>query len=90
MGIPQLEGIELLLLITSGALYLLGVQLPTIVNNIPLNNQLQTINVDELDASAAQQARMEFEPRWNRWNNFRTIIACGASVLLMLLLVFLS
>jgi uncharacterized membrane protein len=61
-------------------------QLPTVAINIPLNNQLQKLNVATMSASTRKHARNEFEPRWNRWNSIRTACACVASMLLILLL----
>jgi uncharacterized membrane protein len=75
-------------LISSAALaYLLGVQLPTATVNVPLNNKLQTLDVDAMSETAQKAARNDFEPRWNRWNAIRTFLACMSSVLLMILLV---
>ena len=85
-GIGQLDGIERLLLIVAVLAYLLGVQLPTITNNVPLNNKLQTLDADALDAAAQNKARGEFEPRWNRWNSIRAALSCLVSALLMILL----
>ena len=66
--------------------YLLGVQLPTFTINVPLNNKLQTLEVDELDGAAEKAARKDFEPRWNLWNSIRTAFASVASALLIILL----
>jgi len=63
--------------------YLLGVQLPTIVINIPLNNQLQQRDVYALPSEAISATRQAFEPRWNRWNRVRTIIATLTSTALL-------
>ena len=86
LGFRQLDGIPQWLLITATVLYLFGVQLPTIRVNIPLNNELQTLDVSAMDATALSSARHEFEPRWNRWNTFRTVIAVGVTVLLLIVL----
>lgn len=68
------------------AAYLLGVHMPTITINIPLNNRLQALDVATLDAAARKAARAEFEHRWNRWNTARTYVSCLVSILLMVLL----
>ena len=73
-------------MIAAVVVYLVGVQLPTATINIPLNNRLQTLDVDALDETARQEARRAFEPRWNQWNSIRTALACLASVLLLVLL----
>ncbi len=86
LGIGQLDGGGRLLMIFAALAYLLGVQLPTFTINVPLNNRLQTLEVDELDETTQQAARKHFEPRWNLWNSIRTAFASVASVLLITLL----
>ena len=86
LGIGQLDGAGRLLIIFAAFAYLLGVQLPTVTINIPLNNKLQTLDVDAIDETTQAAARKDFEPRWNRWNSFRTASASLASALLMVLL----
>ena len=86
LGIGQLEGVKRLLIILAPLIYLLGVQLSTFTINVPLNNQLQTLKVDDMDETALKVARLDFEPRWNQWNLIRTPFASLASALLMVLL----
>ena len=66
--------------------YLLFVQLPTFTINVPLNNKLQTLNVDDMDETNLKTARMDFEPRWLRWNSIRTAVSILVSTLLIILL----
>lgn len=89
LGLGQLGGSARWFLLLAAIAYMVGVQVITIVVNIPLNNRLQALNVDLLDATAQRTARFDFEPRWNRWNAFRTIIAILVSAGLMILLVLL-
>ncbi|MGD1855005.1 MAG: DUF1772 domain-containing protein [Leptolyngbyaceae cyanobacterium] len=86
LGFGQLDGTQRLLLVAAPLVYILGVQLSTFTINVPLNNQLQALNVDAMDDVALKAARMDFEPGWNRWNLIRTPFAGLASVLLMILL----
>ena len=86
LGIGQLDGDGRLVIILATLTYLLGVQLPTVTINIPLNNELQTLEVDELDETTQKAARKDFEPRWNLWNSIRAALASVASALLMILL----
>lgn len=86
IGIGQLEGAERLLIIFAVLAYILGVQLPTVTINIPLNNKLQTLDVDIMNETRQKTVRKEFESRWNRWNSIRTAIASIVSVLLIILL----
>jgi len=76
MGVWALTGVDLLLMIVAALVYLLGVQAPTFLVNIPLNNRVQRDDV----------TREEFEPRWNRWKAIRTAFAVLATVLLPALL----
>ncbi len=87
MGFSRLTGIDLLLLCSAGAIYILGVQLPTIVINIPLNNQLQAVDFAGLEEGEAGRVRLNFEPRWNRWNRIRTLLSCAVASLLVGLLI---
>ncbi len=86
MNFSVLAGTARLLLIGAVAAYLLGVQLPTFVVNVPLNNQLQATELDTLDAAGLQQARTAFEPRWVFWNAFRTVVGLLTTILLIAVL----
>ena len=86
LGIGQLDGVGRLLIIFAALAYLLGVQLPTVTINIPLNNKLQTLDVDTANETTQKAARKDFEPRWNLWNSIRTAFASLASALLIVLL----
>lgn len=86
LGIGQLDEAGRLLIISTTLAYILGVQLPTATINIPLNNKLQTLDVDAMNETTQKAARKEFESRWNRWNSIRTAIANVVSVLLIILL----
>ena len=44
--IVQFDGVNRLLIGIAAAIYLLGVQLPTFTINVPLNNQLQMLQLD--------------------------------------------
>ena len=86
LGIGQLDGIGRLLIIFAALAHLLGVQLPTATINIPLNNKLQTLDVDAMNERTQNAARKDFEPRWNLWNSVRAAFASLASALLIILL----
>ena len=87
LGIGQVVGLDRMLLGIAGGFYLLGVQLPTFIVNIPLNNELQALDVDVANEAACRSAREHFEPRWNRWNTIRTALAALTSAILILLLI---
>ena len=85
-GYSQLDAAGRGLIVVAAALYVLGVQAPTALINVPLNNKLQTLDVDTMDESTHAAARRDFEPRWNRWNRIRTIVATIVTALLLFLL----
>lgn len=87
LGWGQVVGLERVLLALAGGVYLLGVQLPTIIVNIPLNNELQAMDLDVANEAACRSARERFEQRWNRWNMIRTALAALTSAMLILLLI---
>ena len=87
LGAVPLTGLDRLLLVVAGALYLGGVQLPTAVVNVPLNNRVQRLDVGALDPRALAEARAAFEGRWNRWNIRRTVLATTSVAVLLVLLV---
>ena len=89
IGFGQLDATGRLLIVAAALIYVLGVQLPTMIVNVPLNNELQTVDVDTVDDATLKDARNNFEPRWNQWNVIRTVFATLASSLLMLLLYLL-
>ena len=86
LGMQPLDGIGRMLLIVAALLYLLGVQLPTMMIHIPLNNVLQSLDIDVIEEATLHEARENFEPGWTRMNIIRTALSCMASLLLMLLL----
>lgn len=89
LGAQSLAAPDRLVLFAAGALYLVGVFVPTGVVNVPLNNQLQRLDVRALDARQRSAARRAFELRWNRWNRLRTVVAVVAATLMTSLLLTL-
>lgn len=89
LAVLQHEGLVPILVGAGAVVYILGVQLPTFRINVPLNNALQALNVDELDELTLDSARRSFEHRWVSWNLVRTVFASVVSVLLMLVLLWL-
>ena len=89
LGFGQLDRGEIVLLSLAALIYLFGVQVPTGAVNVPLNNELQAVDVDAVDEATLKDARTNFESRWNQWNAIRTVFATLASGLLLLLLYLL-
>lgn len=89
LGVWQLRGADRWLVIAAALVYVLGVQAPTIMINIPLNNELQKLDPDTMNETLRRRARGDFESRWNRWNAIRAAWASVASILLMSLLLMM-
>lgn len=89
LGFSQLDPAGSWLLVLAALAYLLGVQAPTGIINIPLNNRLQALDVEAMEAPARSAARQAFEGRWNRSNLARTVISCLVSLLLLFVLLTL-
>jgi len=87
LGIWRLEGLDRVLLIVACLIYLLGVHLPTVAINVPLNNNIQSLDLDTLPAPALREARANFESRWIRWNGIRTVVAILTTTVLLFLLI---
>ncbi|MEL7433866.1 MAG: anthrone oxygenase family protein [Chloroflexota bacterium] len=89
IGFMYLEGLPRNLLIAAAVLYIMGVQAPTIALNIPRNNKIQAVNVEASNATALQQARVDFEDGWNRSNQFRTVMSITVTAILLSLILWL-
>lgn len=86
LGLWVLTGWHLALQVLVLLVYLLGVQLPTFAINIPMNNRLQALSFEGLNAAALYAARVSFEHRWNRWNRFRAVLCTLVTAALFVLM----
>ena len=83
----HLAGLEQVVVVAAALASVFLVQLPTMKINIPLNNEVQSLDFFTLDDAAVSQTREAFEPRWNHWNVIRTVVSCAIlSGLLVVLL----
>ncbi|MBZ4187761.1 DUF1772 domain-containing protein [Niabella beijingensis] len=64
-------------------LYIIGVFLVTMLANVPLNNYLAALHLDQLSAAELEAARSKFEQSWNRFNHIRTVFSIAACALLI-------
>lgn len=83
LGLRFAAGAERVLLVVAAIVYVVGVQLPTITINVPMNNAVQRLDVAATTPAAAREARLVFESRWNRWNLVRLWVALGVTVVLL-------
>ena len=86
LGSASFEPMGQSLIYSALIIFILGVQLPTILVNIPLNNYIQSLNVEGLTDSAKRSARSNFESRWVLWNRIRAFFAINVTVILLVLL----
>jgi len=86
LSVWELRSANRLLVIAAALVYFLGAQLPTVRINIPLNNELQRLELSKMNEAAQKRSRADFETRWNQWNIIRTACSCVASILLLVLL----
>lgn len=86
VGLTALSGTPRVLLIAAAAIYLVGVQLPTFIVNIPLNNATQAVDVETVSPEKVGEARRALETRWIRWNVIRTGLAVLTTGLLLVVL----
>ena len=77
---------ETWLIVLAALIYLLGVQGITIFIHLPLNNQIQKLNLEKLKDENLRNERLNFENKWNFFNNIRTTIAFFVSLTLLVFL----
>ena len=87
LGLWQLDTPNRIVLAIACTIFLLGVHLPTITINIPLNNRLQSLDFEAMTRDEILQTKKIFEERWLLWNSIRTILAILTTILLLVLLV---
>lgn len=69
-------------LATSAALYIVGVIAVTMFGNVPLNDQLDAVDADQLSTSEAEHVRTEYHgigARWMLLHHIRTVAAIAAT-----------
>ena len=86
LGVQNLDSGHTNLLLLALAFYVLGVQLPTARFNIPLNNELQNLDLMALELTELAIFRSKFEINWNRWNRFRVFNSIVSVTILLYLL----
>ena len=77
---------ETWLIVLVTMIYLLGVQGVTIFIHLPLNNRIQKLNLEKLKDENLRKERLNFENKWNFFNNIRTTIAFFVSLTLLIFL----
>ena len=86
LGLWTHTGLDRMLVVLAAAVFLIAVQVPTATINIPLNNQIKSLDVAAMSDAARRDAREMFERSWNRWNVRRSVGAVAVTVLLLIVL----
>lgn len=74
-------------LLAASLFYLLGTFGVTSLGNVPLNNELDILEIGELSVDLLAKNRHHFESKWNRFHTIRTVFS-GLSFLSALVSVF--
>lgn len=78
------------LLLSSSILYFIGTLGVTVMGNVPLNNELDALNLGELTMDKIIQFRNYFETKWNQLHLIRTISSLISFLLVVLALLIQS
>lgn len=77
------------LVLASAFIYLIGTFSITAFGNVPLNNELETLNITKLSILELKNFRAYYESAWNRYHTIRTISSI-ISFILLLIIIFIK
>ncbi|NQZ78695.1 MAG: DUF1772 domain-containing protein [Ekhidna sp.] len=77
------------LMLAASLTYIAGTFGVTALGNVPLNNELDALNLSDLSAQKAKEFRTYYETNWNRLHLIRTVFAV-LSFILSVLAIFLQ
>lgn len=63
------------LILAAAITYLIGTFGVTVMGNVPLNNQLDELNLTDLGTQKLNEFRLQYEPNWNRLHLIRTVFS---------------
>ena len=78
--------LDSLMIIWACSIYLFGGQGITIPIHLPLNQRIQNLDINILDNEKLNEARIQFENKWNYYNKIRTGIAFFVSLMLLVII----
>ena len=78
---------ETWLVVLIALIYLLGVQGITILIHLPLNNHIQKLNLEKFKDENLKKERLNFEKKWNVYNNIRSAISFFVSLGFLIILI---
>jgi uncharacterized membrane protein len=71
-------------MVASVVIYLIGTFGVTAFKNVPLNNELDVLNIKELSVSELKNFRNYYESKWNQYHTIRTIANMVSFILLVI------
>ncbi|GAA0743594.1 DUF1772 domain-containing protein [Gaetbulibacter jejuensis] len=72
------------LLLTSAIIYLIGTFGVTAFGNVPLNNELDALDIKALNINELKSFRDYYESNWNQYHNIRTLSNMISFILLLI------
>ncbi|MEY8868337.1 DUF1772 domain-containing protein [Meridianimaribacter flavus] len=72
------------LLLTSAIIYLIGTFGVTAFGNVPLNNELDALDIKALNINELKNFRDYYESNWNQYHNIRTLSNMISFILLLI------
>ncbi|MGH1384118.1 DUF1772 domain-containing protein [Kordia sp.] len=72
------------IVLASTIIYLIGTFGVTAFGNVPLNNELDALNIHSFDLSELKNFRTYFEGTWNQYHTIRTIASIISFTLLLI------
>lgn len=73
---------SLWLFIFAATVYFLGTILVTSLGNVPLNNELEALNIGDMSQNKMATFRLYYEMKWNRLHSIRTLFSLISFILL--------
>ncbi len=74
------------LVLAAALVYLIGTFGVTALGNVPLNNELEALNLNGLSMLELSDFRVYYESNWNQYHSIRTISAMMSFILLLITL----
>lgn len=70
--------------LSAALVYLFGTFFVTSAGNVPLNNQLEALNLGQISLTQISEFRAMYEPKWNRLHTIRTFFSVVSFILILL------
>lgn len=64
--------------------YFLGTLLVTVLGNVPLNNSLDLLNINDMSPENLDHIRQQYALKWNRLHTLRTVFAVLSFILMLI------